>query len=98
MPAAADIPADLRWLTVSDLAVILGLKPQTIYNRLSACPETLPPVTRVPTLRGPRWSPRIVREWQSKYDPQQLPAFHSRPGRPTKAEQIARRGLNVADV
>jgi hypothetical protein len=93
MAVAADIPSDMKWLTVADLAAILGLKPQTVYNRLSACPETLPPVTRVPSLRGPRWSPRIVRDWQAMYDP---PAFEPkhRPGRPTKIESVARRGFS----
>ncbi len=91
MAIAGDIPPDMRWLTVADLAVILGLKRQTIYNRLCTCPETLPPVTRLPTFRGPRWSPRVVREWQGRYDPPSVPPERRHPGRPTKAEQIARR-------
>ncbi len=81
----------MRWLTVADLAVIFGLKPQTIYNRLCICPESLPPVTRIPKLRGPRWSPRVVREWQAKYDPPGIGGSPPRRGRPTKAETIARR-------
>ncbi len=85
------IPPGMTWLTVADLAVILGLKKQTIYNRLSSCPETLPPPTRVPMLRGPRWSPRVVQEWQAQYDPVGLLDNPPRPGRPTKAEEIARR-------
>jgi len=89
----SDLPKELRWLTVADLAVILGLRPQTIYNRMSTCPETLPPATRIPGFRGPRWSPRIVREWQAKYDPRDLEEnLPRRPGRPTKAEMIERRG------
>ena len=85
------IPPGMTWLTVADLAVILGLKRQTIYNRLSSCPETLPPATRVPKLRGPRWSPRVVQEWQARYDPSGLPDVPRRSGRPTKAEEVARR-------
>lgn len=92
MALAGDIPPDMRWLTVADLAVILGLKRQTIYNRLCTCPETLPPVTRLPTFRGPRWSPRVVREWQARFDPLEFVEQRARIGRPTKAEQIARRG------
>lgn len=85
------IPAGVAWLTVADLAVILGLKRQTIYNRLCSCPETLPPATRVPKLRGPRWSLRIVREWQARFDPVELDDPPRRPGRPAKAEEVARR-------
>jgi predicted DNA-binding transcriptional regulator AlpA len=82
---------EMRWLTVADLAAILRLKPQTIYNRMSICPETLPPATRVPGLRGPRWSARLVREWQAKYDPPDLGETPRHRGRPTKIETIARR-------
>ncbi|WP_146214645.1 helix-turn-helix domain-containing protein [Azospirillum thermophilum] len=81
----------MTWLTVADLAVILGLKKQTIYNRLSSSPETLPPATRVPKLRGPRWSLRIVQEWQARFDPSERSGVPRRPGRPTKAEEVARR-------
>lgn len=88
---APDFTAEMRWLTVADLAAILGLRRQTIYNRMSTCPETLPPATRVPGLRGPRWSPRLVREWQAKYDPPDLGEPPRRRGRPTKSESIARR-------
>jgi predicted DNA-binding transcriptional regulator AlpA len=86
-----DLPPEMRWLTVADLAAILGLRPQTIYNRMSTCPDTLPPATHVPGLRGPRWSPRLVREWQAKYDPPNLGEPPRRRGRPTKAEMVARR-------
>lgn len=86
-----DLPPEMRWLTVADLAAILGLRPQTIYNRMSSCPETLPPATRVPGLRGPRWSARLVREWQAKFDPPDLGEPPRRRGRPTKSESIARR-------
>ena len=86
-----DIAGELRWLTVADLAVILGLRPQTIYNRLCACPETLPPATRVPRLRGPRWSARVVREWQAQFDPPTGIETPVKRGRPKKGDSIRRR-------
>jgi len=87
-----EVPPEMRWLTVTELAAILGLRPQTIYNRMSTCPETLPPATRIPGFRGPRWSPRLVREWQAKFDPLDLGEPPRRSGRPTKSESILRRG------
>jgi hypothetical protein len=42
----------MKWLTVADLAAILGLRPQTIYNRMSSCPDSLPPATRIPDNPG----------------------------------------------
>ncbi len=94
---ASDLPPDMRWLTAADLGAILGLKLQTIYNRMCARPETLPPATRVPGFRGPRWSVRVVREWQAKFDPrdtvESIPLRHR--GRPTKAEAIAYRNQGM---
>ena len=90
--------SELRWLTVADLAAVLGLKPQTVYNRLCTCPDTLPPATRIPSFRGPRWSPRVVREWQAIYDPHAPVASLAPPrrrGRPTKVETIARRAQDA---
>jgi predicted DNA-binding transcriptional regulator AlpA len=89
----SDAVSQLRWLTVADIASILGVSRQTIYNRVSQSPESLPPITWVPGLRGPRWSPRIVREWQALFDPAGLTVAPRRGGRPTKAESIARRRL-----
>lgn len=84
---------ELKWLKIADLAAILGLRPQTIHNRLSLHPETLPPATRVPGLRGPRWSVPLVREWQARFNPPALEeiAPPRRRGRPTKAETVLRR-------
>lgn len=86
-----ELPPEMRWLTVADLAAILGLRRQTIYNRMSTCPETLPLATHVPGLRGPRWSVRVVREWQARFDPPDLGEVPPRRGRPTKAETVTRR-------
>jgi hypothetical protein len=90
-----ELPPDMIWLRVADLAAVLGLRPQTIYNRLSTRPETLPPVTRIPGIQGPRWSLRIVRQWQAAYDPPGPIDPPRRRGRPTKAETIARRARHI---
>ncbi|MBC7907970.1 MAG: DNA-binding protein [Rhodospirillaceae bacterium] len=89
------IPPEMKWLTVKDLAEILRLKPQTIYNRLCTQPDSLPPATRVPGFRGLRWSMRMVREWQAQFEPVELLEAPRRPGRPTKADMVARRRLAV---
>jgi hypothetical protein len=85
------VAAELKWLTTTELADILGLAPQTIYNKLQTCPESLPTVTRIPGIRGPRWSQQAVRQFQAQFDPPGVGAAPPRRGRPTKAEQIARR-------
>ncbi len=90
-PTIVPIPEELRLLTVGDLAAILGLKRQTVYNRLCGCPETLPAITRIPTIRGPRWTIAAVREWQARFDPANLDLSSGTRGRPTKREEIARR-------
>ena len=92
----SDSPAD-GYLTVADLAAILCLKPQTIYNRLCSRPDSLPPPSHLPCTRGPRWSRMVVNEWRRKYDPGTSEIMPSHRGRPTKAEQIARRRLNEAE-
>ena len=86
-----DLPTEMRWLTVAELAAILGLRPQTIYNRMCRCPETLPCAVRVPGLRGPRWSVRAVKEWQAAFETSDFGGPPRRRGRPTKAESVIRR-------
>ncbi len=86
---------ELKWLTAGELALILGLARQTIYNKLQTCPAGLPPPTRVPNLRGPRWSQQAVREFQARFDPPGIREAPPRRGRPTKADQIARRALSA---
>jgi len=41
----------LRWLTTADIAAILGVSRQTIYNHLATNPDSLPPVTTIPGWR-----------------------------------------------
>jgi predicted DNA-binding transcriptional regulator AlpA len=83
--------SQLRWLTTADIAAILGVSRQTIYNHLATNPDSLPPVTKIPGWRGPRWSMKIVREWQALHDPPTVALPPRRVGRPRKAEAIARR-------
>ena len=83
--------SQLRWLTPADLAGILGVSRRTIYNHLTTHPDSLPPVTRIPGWQGPRWSLKIVREWQALHDPPAVTLPPRRVGRPRKAEAIARR-------
>lgn len=97
-----------RWLTCKDLADILDVEVKTIQNRLSLLktkkdsvrPDLLPPRSYPPGVHGARWAPRVVAEWQERYNPP--PANDTaprRPGRPTKAEQVARRvSQSVANV
>ena len=86
----------MTWLRVEDLAEIFGLQRQTIYNRLSTVPETLPQASYPLGTRGPRWCPAVVREWQAQFNPVGLLDRPRRRGRPTKAEEIARRNAQAA--
>jgi hypothetical protein len=52
-------------------------------------PRLLPPVTRIPDLKGSRWTARIVRAWLDQYAP--LPTGPNGPrrrGRPRKVDQM----------
>lgn len=74
-------------LTPVDLAEMLGLAPQTVYNRLSTGGD-LPPIVRMGRL--PRFPVADVQAWvDAKRTPVTGP--RRRCGRPTKAEQISRR-------
>lgn len=88
-----EVVSQLRWLTTADIAAIFGVSQQTIHNHLTNNPESLPPVTTIPGWRGPRWSIKVVRDWQALYDPPTVSLPPRRVGRPRKAEAIARRRL-----
>lgn len=49
------------------LSVFLGLQKQTLKNRLSSSPETLPPAIRLPSTRGPRWLFSDLIRWVVQY-------------------------------
>lgn len=89
-------------LTPQTLAAMLGLAVQTIYNRHSTGGD-LPRVTKLGRLL--RFRPTDVEVWlegQQENIVQQSTAALSmlarRPGRPTKAEQIARRKLSSSGL
>lgn len=68
---------------------MLSLAPRTIYNRLSSGGD-LPPVVRIGRL--PRFAVADVERWLDAKREQPARELRRRPGRPTMAEQIARRG------
>jgi len=84
-------------LSPKALAALLGLAEQTIYNRHSLGGD-LPPAIKLG--RALRFRPTDVVAWleghrhsrPSLYPPRQS-AVARRPGRPTKAEQVAARRL-----
>lgn len=81
-----------KLLTPAELAGLLGLATQTIYNRHSTG-ASLPPCVRIG--RVIRFPESGVEAWVAALveKPRGLPVFQQnrRPGRPTKAQQIARR-------
>ncbi len=81
-----------KLLTPAELAQLLGVAVQTIYNRLHEG-RPLPPCVRIGRL--PRFTD--VEAWLAALPMQNQPASPTkrRPGRPTKAEQIARRNANL---
>ncbi|HEY1720349.1 MAG TPA: hypothetical protein VGG27_03825 [Magnetospirillaceae bacterium] len=88
--ASVPPPAELVYLDAGQLAQVLRCSKQTIYNRLSSYSWSLPPPTRLPGTRGPRWLPSVVREWQLQHQRNKEAGSRQR-GRPTKAQQIAKR-------
>lgn len=84
-----------KLLTVAELADLLGMAPQTIYNR-HCDGGSLPPCVKLG--RALRFPEDRVAAWiqQQLEAPDTVHSEQRRPGRPTKAEQIAhRRGRSV---
>ena len=79
-----------KLLTVAQLAELLGMAQQTIYNRHSDG-GSLPPCVKLG--RALRFPEDGVAAWiqQQLEVPVAVHREQRRPGRPTKAEQIARR-------
>jgi len=78
-------------ITPTELASSVGLKTRTIYNRINTDGD-LPPVLYLGRL--PRFSVTDVKIWVEAKRSAAMPASsptRRRPGRPTKAERIARR-------
>ena len=89
-------------LSVSDLAAVLGLSPQTIYNRRSNG-EDLPPAIKCGGQI--RFDPDDVAAWFQRNKEQadttlQMEPYCEKPrrrrGRPTKAESLARQRAATA--
>jgi len=84
-----------RLLDIEQLSTTICLAKQTIYNRLNRG-EDLPPAIRLG--RALRWRESDVNAWVAGKLPSQTLALPvspppcRRPGRPTKAEQVAHRG------
>lgn len=88
-------------LTPAELAAELGLAVQTIYNRIHnpKC-GPLPPITRLDARAHPRFARKAVEAWldEKNCSGSPKPRAMDRPakrGRPTKAEQIARRSQHL---
>ena len=93
-----------KLLTSDQLAAVLGLSVQTLYNRRTRG-EPLPPCVKVGRLL--RYEQTVVQAWlasqrEGQHVPQvalarpeqtTAPQVARRPGRPTKAEQLQRRLL-----
>lgn len=79
-------------ISPAELGSLVGLAPQTIYNRISTGGD-LPSILRIGRL--PRFAIADVQAWIDAKRTVVAPApapVRRRPGRPTKAEQIARKG------
>lgn len=73
-------------IPLAELAEILALKPKSLSNKLSASPESLPPVVSIPGLRQPYFRLQDVESWINAH----VVNVQPRRGRPTKAEQRRR--------
>lgn len=91
-------------IDVAGLAAMLGLSPKTVQQDVYRRPDRLPPRLLVPGVRRILWLRKDVERWlealprtpaNGVYGTAQSPAPQRRRGRPTKAEQLARRGRDT---
>lgn len=79
------------------LAERYNVTPVHIYRTLSSNPDHLPPPLRLPGSRRLRWRLDFVERWESEHiafvTESAVLGTVRRRGRPTKAEQIARRAI-----
>ena len=82
--------------TIEDLSTFLRRGKTSIHSDLSRNPASLPPAIRIPGTRRILFDPAVVMAWVNGFTQAPPPAAKQEPrprrGRPTKAEQIARRG------
>lgn len=75
-------------LDVADLAVLMRQAVPTILSNRTRAPERVPPSCQPPGAKQPLWLLDDVLAWLREH---QHPAEGRKVGRPTKAEQIAKR-------
>ena len=83
---------DLRLLVVEDLAAILGRAVSSIRSDASRCPQSLPPMIRIPGARRLLWRRQDVETWLAGLVVQTTPLSPAPPsgkrrGRPRKIDQ-----------
>lgn len=80
----------VKTLDSQGLGMVLGKAAISVQADLSRAPHRLPPPIRIDGARGALWLESTVLEWLQSH---QLGALEQprRRGRPTKAEQLARR-------
>lgn len=82
-------PSFLPVLDVSDLAVLMRQAVPTILSNRTRAPERVPPSCEPPGAKQPLWILEDVLAWLRQH--QRPVGAKAKVGRPTKAEQIARR-------
>lgn len=98
MAQLEDYLADLPdFVTPEDLAIKLGVKTKTVYQRhwrqkQNPRLKLLPPMLQVPGSNRLGSSREAVIDWWRSAS---LPILVKRAGRPTKADQIARQGAKL---
>lgn len=89
-------------LNALDLAQLLNKTPRSIFTDRCRAPHRLPPACTPPGTKSPLWILEDVLAWLRQYQ-QPAPAPDTttqqprRRGRPTKAEQVARRAAQQAE-
>lgn len=95
----AEIPAETLVVDMVGLGRIMRKKPSTIMADRCRAPHRVPPACTPPDTRQPLWVVADVLEWLRRFRQPEAPP-PARPvapppprrrGRPTKAEQVARR-------
>ncbi|MDE1980754.1 MAG: hypothetical protein KGI81_00305 [Betaproteobacteria bacterium] len=90
--AAKEMP---QTLDINGLSQLLQISRWTIYTALTRRPNRIPPPIR--RLRGQRlmWLLADVLVWMREQPQQNVAPLSSKKGRPTKSEEIVRRGTNA---
>ena len=87
-PRAGEFPPVFGY---NHLSLLLGRTVATLQADRCRNPDSVPPACTPPGTKSPRWLLSVVLDWLAQYQQQPKTPKAPRVGRPTKAEEVARR-------